>query len=573
MIWVIIAAALCLYLPFLSGPFHYDDFHSLVWNPALKSWDSLWRVLIDPSVFSADPQRVMYRPALLVSYLLSSLTGTSPESYRLGNLILHLQTGGMVYLLGYWVAGRRSAKWAAALFLLHPVFSEPYFYISSRSESLMAMYACTALLMYSRKYHLWAFVFAGLAILSKETAVVLLPMMMWYDHVFQRRSSPSPIRLSELATTLFAGAWHGDRKVKGKQYVVDTRPAALVLLALCTASYLRFSWDAGILAGSGTRAGRPWADHFWTQAAAIRDYTLAFLWPVNWGIEGPAAAQTGFGWIAATSLLLIVASALWAWQHPNRTVKFLWGAFWLAFLPTLIIPLNIVMAERRLYWPGVFLCIGVGMLASRFERKAGKVGVGVMVAVLGVLALLTFRRGEVWGDPAKLWRQSVAVAPESFRTMMNYGTEMVRAGEYPEARRAMDRAVELAKTPAEKSMALGNKASFHFTIGNLDTATVYYIQAIQQDSLSADLWANLGVLWFEMGKKSPTAEDRAVRWQGSLAYLVHALKMNPAHRQAQMGLGNLYRALGLKDEADAVQQKLKQAADTQVLVPYTGGKK
>lgn len=543
MIWAILGVALCLYLPFLSAPFHYDDYHSVVWNPALKSWDYLWRVLTDPSVFSADPQRVMYRPALLVSYLLNSLTGTSPESYRLGNLLLHLQTGAMVYFLGQWLAGRRSAKWAAALFLLHPVFSEPYFYISSRSESLMAMYACTALWMYSRRWFVGAFACAAVAILSKETAVVLLPMFLWYDYSARFQ------------------------KFNWRDTMLRVSP-----LALFTAGYLWFSWYAGILAGSGTRAGRPWADHFWTQAAAIRDYALAFLWPLNWGIEGAASAQTGFTWVAATSILLIVASGLWAWQHPNRTVKFLWGAFWLAFLPTLTIPLNILMAERRLYWPGVFLCIGVGMLAARTERRFGKAGVWAMVAVLGVLAGLTFQRGGVWSDPAKLWRQSAEVAPPTFRTMMNYGTEMVRAGEYGEARKAMTRAVEMAVGPEERSMALGNLGSYHFSTGNLDTAFLCYVQAIQLDSLNADLWANLGVLWFEMGKKSPTADDRIVRWQGSLSYLTHALKLNPAHRQAQIGLGNLYLALGLKDEAEEVQRKLKQAADTQVLIPYTGEK-
>ena len=569
MIWAILGVALCLYLPFLSAPFHYDDYHSVVWNPAIKSWDNLWRVLIDPTVFSSDPNKVMYRPMLLVSYLVSSFTGTSPESYRLGNLFLHLQAGAMVYLLGRWLVSRRAAKWAAALFLLHPVFSEPYFYISSRSESLMTVYACTALWMFARNWHLGAFCFAVLAILIKETAVVLLPMFLWYDHVMGYQGKYAPIRFSELATTLFAGAWHGERMSVGVQYRYG-RVCSSTALALFTAAYLWFSWYAGILAGSGTRAGRPWAAHFWTQAAAIRDYTLAFLWPVNWGIEGSATAQTGFSWIAATSLLLVAASGLWAWQHHNRTVKFLWGAFWLAFLPTLIIPLNILMVERRLYWPGVFLCIGVSMLAAKQERRFGKVGIMAMLAILGVLALLTFGRGGVWSDPAKLWRQSAEVAPPTFRTMMNYGTEMVRAGEYGEARKALTRAQAMASGPEEQSMALGNLGSYHFTTGNFDTAFIYYVEAIQLDTMSADLWANIGVLWFEMGKKSPTAEDRAVRWQGALAYLTHALKLNPGHRQAQLGLGNLYGALGMKDEAEEVQRKLKQARDTQVLIPYTG---
>ena len=47
-----ILAALAVYLPFLANPFVYDDFHSLSWNQALRSWDQLPALFTDPQLFS-----------------------------------------------------------------------------------------------------------------------------------------------------------------------------------------------------------------------------------------------------------------------------------------------------------------------------------------------------------------------------------------------------------------------------------------------------------------------------------------------------------------------------------------
>ncbi|MFC1527105.1 hypothetical protein ACFL6X_09900, partial [Candidatus Latescibacterota bacterium] len=61
---LVAACAIC-YANSLGGSFHYDDFHSIVDNPAIRDPGNVLDFLTDPSAFSGDPEKSMYRPLLL----------------------------------------------------------------------------------------------------------------------------------------------------------------------------------------------------------------------------------------------------------------------------------------------------------------------------------------------------------------------------------------------------------------------------------------------------------------------------------------------------------------------------
>ena len=71
--------ACALHLNGLSNGFHYDDFHSIVDNPHLRSLENLPVFFIDPSTFSARPENAMYRPLLLASYAFNYALGEDPS--------------------------------------------------------------------------------------------------------------------------------------------------------------------------------------------------------------------------------------------------------------------------------------------------------------------------------------------------------------------------------------------------------------------------------------------------------------------------------------------------------------
>ncbi len=86
----------------------------------------------------------MVRPVLYATFLFDrSLYGADPAGYHLLNLLLHLGSGLLVYLIvtrAVTEETRLVPFWTALLFLVHPIATETVTYISGRASGLMAFF-------------------------------------------------------------------------------------------------------------------------------------------------------------------------------------------------------------------------------------------------------------------------------------------------------------------------------------------------------------------------------------------------------------------------------------------------
>ena len=137
----ILALAVLSHVNSIPGSFHYDDAHSIVDNPAIRTFETLPRILYDPAVFSGEPSMAMYRPLVVLSYVFNyAISPDSPLGFILFNLLLHAGVSLCVFLLLRCWAGDPWRAWgAAALFAVHPINSQVVNYVSSRSESMAAL--------------------------------------------------------------------------------------------------------------------------------------------------------------------------------------------------------------------------------------------------------------------------------------------------------------------------------------------------------------------------------------------------------------------------------------------------
>ncbi|MSR84369.1 MAG: hypothetical protein EXS58_15845 [Candidatus Latescibacteria bacterium] len=148
---LVFLAASGLYLNTWGHGFHYDDFHSLVNNPHIRTLAEVPAFFRDPTLFSANPESAMYRPLLLVSYALNyAVGGLQPAGYHLANALLHGINAGLVHRLLLALGQGGLALPAAFIFGLSPVNSEAVNYVSSRSELLMASFFLLACLAHLR---------------------------------------------------------------------------------------------------------------------------------------------------------------------------------------------------------------------------------------------------------------------------------------------------------------------------------------------------------------------------------------------------------------------------------------
>lgn len=143
---------------------------------------------------------VAYRPVLSLTYFWDyRLWGPNPFGFHLTNVILHLCNVLLLYQLVFFLTGQKSAGfWGACLFAIHPVQSEAVTNIGYRGDLVAAFFFLIAALRYcvfrqkggGAGSVLKIALAAALAYFSKESAIVLIPVLLGYDLLFKSANQP-----------------------------------------------------------------------------------------------------------------------------------------------------------------------------------------------------------------------------------------------------------------------------------------------------------------------------------------------------------------------------------------------
>ena len=163
-IWlaVVLAVVLAAYANSFHNAFHFDDFHTIVDNPAIRSLKNVPRFFTDATTFSVLPANRTYRPfvstSLAVDYMLGR--GYVPLWFHVGTFGLFLL---LIALLARWyalllgrVAGVGPATafglglGMAAWFGLHPAMAETVNYVIQRGDLYCTLGCVAALYVWAR---------------------------------------------------------------------------------------------------------------------------------------------------------------------------------------------------------------------------------------------------------------------------------------------------------------------------------------------------------------------------------------------------------------------------------------
>ncbi len=198
-------AALCLlaYAPALSLPLFEDDYPllSFSWQygpPAALG--ALWHTVYGVRATS-----------IWLIWLLWHAFQLTPAAYHAASLALHIVNVWLVYALARaWTPMRPAAFWAAAFFAVAEGHQEAVIWFAANSELLMFMFGTAALLCWIRGRSLFALPLFALALISKESAVVLVALFEltdrpapWKDRLL--RLSSYALLAALLAAMVFAG--------------------------------------------------------------------------------------------------------------------------------------------------------------------------------------------------------------------------------------------------------------------------------------------------------------------------------------------------------------------------------
>ena len=494
-----VLVGLGLFAPALDYPFHYDDRHSIEHNKHLRSLGNIPAFFTDPGTFSSERVGTMFRPLLLVSYALNyALHETRPTGYRLVNLLLHALCATLLFAL-VARSGHHREAWALGwLFLLHPLHREPVHYISSRSDLLVSFFYLLAVVLFTARPGAGLAAYAA-GLLSKSVAITLpVALGLW---IWLREGA------ARLRNRFFAG------------------------LLLLSGLYLATILANRFLTSSLAKAPRPFDLQLWTQCKALVYYLWLFCMPRALSVEHPfAVAQSPFDPAVVLSGLLL-ASLGWLVYVGRRRVEALACAFFvLALAPASLMPLNILVSERRMYLASAGLAAIAVWAWGRMVRRRGRAGWVVGVALCGVLALLGWQRHPVWSSDIALWEDAVAKGPEMFRARANLGLAYAKEQRWREAIAQLEKVLQIKPDYADAWVELGN---IRHELGALDRAEADYRRALEFNPALEGVYYNLGNIAMHRGNLVAASE-----------FYRETLKRNPEFTNAYNNLGQALEKAG-----------------------------
>ncbi len=508
--WLVaaLASALLLTLTFvgrLAGDFVWDDVLLVQKNSSLTDPGGIWRILGDDLWGSAGQGHTqLYHPLPMLSlWLQAHLHGVELVPMRFANVLLH---GGCA--LTFWALLRRLglsltlASVAAALFLLHPLVTEPVMWLTGRHDTLAVLFSLLALLAFPKPEsprQLARSALAGLAcaaaFASKEPYVVLPALLALLSLIERRRPQWSRLALLWLAPLLGVLAIFGLRRWLGIS--TDSEQLRAPPFELLRA-YASIAWHYGAL--SLTLQQGP---------------TIATYHPL-------APLEAGVVWL----VLLGAFGALWRTveRRAGRVALLGLGWFALSLAPhVLSLPLLGLWGNRYGYFPLLGVCVALAAAGDALEAQASAIARGAIPVLLGAEAALgllqTRSAAQLWRDDLTLYSASVEADPQDARALYHYAHASRQRSGCRAAVPLLARAVEIEPGYAR---AQRNLAGCWIDLGRPELAIAPAERAVALEPLIASHHYNLGTALAYSG-------DRA----RGLAELRRALELDPGHAGAR----------------------------------------
>jgi len=493
--FLIFVLGFLLYGQTLFFDFTYFDDQELIINKEeiLKDVRNIGLIFTNDAFFYAD--KFYYRPLLNISFMWDAQVGGAlAPLFHLDNILFHLLAVGLAfYLLTRLGARREVAFYLSLVFLAHPVLTQAVAWLPGRSDSLLAVFILSsfiAFLNFLRQPRLRSYIFYLLffllALLTKETAVVLPVLLLFYVYFIDRGN-------------------------------LERHDKYLLLLGSGAVAFIWFLLRHFALSGQPT----DWMAAAWSvinNSPALLVHVGKLLWPFNLSVL-PVLADSSLVYGMATVLIL---ATVWFLSKQKRQPYMWFGVMWffLFLLPSLVrLHDTADFLEHRLYLSffGFLLVLAEFDFIKNidFSRRATKIVAG---ASLSLLFLLTLWHSRSFSDRLTFWRAAATSSPHSALAQRNLGVMYYFMGDVPAAILYYTKA--LALNPRE-AMVHNNLGVIYMNQRNWVLAEQEFRAELAINPNYDKALFNIGDLLVNIGR-----ESEAVVWFES------ALKSNPYYWEA-----------------------------------------
>jgi len=516
----------------IRHPFVHDDVVFILNNPhitELESWAEAFKV---PA--ASGGINTYYRPVLEILYRFEyHFFGPHPFGFHLFNVIVHIINGLLLFGLLQRLGLREAAAWViACVFLIHPVQTEAVSCISGISNLWMALGVLLALHAYLNRWYTAALLCFAMAFLSKEQAVMFVPLLMVIDYSRGEKNFCLWLFGAVFACILL---WLR-QSVTGASLFKDIMLSPGEL-------YLRLAAIPRVMGMDLRLIFCPYDLHYYRSTDILQ--------------------ANGIAWILALISMGGIFYVLHRWPRARPTLILGFGWFLAALLPVLnVAPLIneysfILTPEHFLYLPmvGILIVVVVSADTLFFHNSLGrhtrhsqlfvipaKAGIFkklLLGVVVGSCLLLTWYQNTFWRSEIALFERMLRFEPDFGRGHLLLAKAYYFNGRPQDADKHFGKAFMIMSAYARKAsnltaekFYLGFVKEILFDWAQNDSARGYWTGALDKykraaviDGKDASLYNNMAFVYLHGGDK-----------KDAYLSLKQALRIDPSFAQARRNL-------------------------------------
>src|SRR3989344_256359 len=546
-IFLLFTVCFLVYSVNLNNPLFWDDDDWIVNNPFVHGFSDLDKLFTENVLAGFGLNSNYYRPLLMTSFAFNwVLGGSHPVGYHIVSNLLHIGNGILLFLIFYSIWKRKIPAFLGALFfLIHPLQTEAVTYISGRGDPLSVFFILISLILFDRfvrgkriSLRWWSLAFAILAILSRESAVLIPGLFLVYYVAF----------LTGLPFWRSIGA--GIKKLWPHLLAAGT----YFILRL---TILNFNHTLNFYHDQPSEYSLNILYRLFTFGRVLAEYFRLLIWPTGLHMERdvplvtsffswPAIFLTGLGIGLICILMFLYSRRSKSSLHLEIYQVSFFSVGWFftgLLLVSGIIPISAIMYEHWLYLPmiGVSALFGffVFKILNRFQaRKILSSLIILFLVGYGMfLSAQTVKRNILWGKPVQFYEDILKYNPNTVRVLNNLANIYNSRGNTARAEELYTQAIRQpnGKIFAQPYYNLGN---IYRDRGQLDRAVEEYKKAIEADPAFPFAYQNIAVIYAGQGNLS-----------GAAAMLEKVKDIKPYDPAIYYNLGLIYRAMGDNNQA------------------------
>jgi tetratricopeptide (TPR) repeat protein len=494
-----VLAVCAAYANSFENGFHFDDFHTVTDNPAVRSLENVPRFFTDATTFSVLPANRTYRPTVSTSLALDYALGHGyvPLWFHVSTFAVFLLLLALLWAIyvrameatsifgsGESPGPKRRTRantrdfrrsrgheadvlWAlggAAWFGLHPAMAETVNYVIQRGDIFCTTGCVGALVLWAQwpQGRRWGIYLLPLvfALLSKPPAAVFPALLLFWVFFFE----------TDGAT--------GARWKRSFLAILPSLAVTAMLMLLQSRMTPKTFFPSMI---SPT-------DYRLTQAVVWLRYFAELFLPLHLNVDTDLPAYSQLNAAVAAGLVFVAALsvAIWLCARRRRLYPIAFGLIWFVVtqLPTSLYPLSETENDHRMFFsfPGLILAVlwGLRLLAARMLRGEARAWLRPVLVACAFLALSGYAwgvhvRNRVWRTEDSLWRDDVQKSPHNGRGLMIYGLTRMNAGDNAGALDYFTRALKYTPNYATLEVNLG---IVNGLLGRQDAAEQHFLRAI-----------------------------------------------------------------------------------------------